>query len=218
MTYPMKRFACLILILLVFSTCKKENNQYNLLGIVIAANTGATLDGVSITLQKQVVETGVYNNNFQTAAHTTSTANGQFELNWARENFAALRLDCEKSQYIKSEMDLIVNDFSTGKTETTYIILQPEAFVSVHIQNSSPSDITDQFRFTFANANFDCICCSNGWKTFAGELIDTTFTCRLYGETWLRFQKDYYTAQNDTMLIDSVFCPAFQTTNLEIEY
>ncbi len=187
-------------------------------GVVVAANTNQTLEGVNITLQKQVVETGVYNNNYQAAAHTTSAADGQFAMVWARENFAALRLDCEKSQYIKSEIDLTVSDFQAGQPETSLIIMQPEAFVRVHIQNSSPSDAADHFRFTFANANFDCVCCSNNWKTFDGENVDTTFTCRLYGETWLRFQKDYLTAQSDTMLIDSIFCPSFQTTDLEVQY
>lgn len=212
------RYTCIVFALLFFISCKKEKNKYNLFGVVVAAHTQQGLSDVNLDLQKQSVESGVYSSTYNSTAQSTSNNKGEYSITWDRENFAALKLICEKQHYIKTEIDLDIERFDAGDQVPLNVIVHPEAFIQVHIRNASAAEVTDQFRFTFANANFDCVCCSNEWKQFSGADIDTTFTCRLYGETWLRFQKDYYTAQNDTMLIDSIYCPAFQTTNLEISY
>jgi hypothetical protein len=218
MTQNHVRYSLFFFTVLLLFSCKKEKNQYNLFGITLAAHTQQGLSNVSIDLQKQSVQSGVYSTTFNSAANAVSNGKGEYSITWDRENFAAMKLICEKQNYIKTEIELDVAAFDAGDLLLQNVVIQPEAFVQVHIRNTSLAESTDQFRFTFANAQFDCVCCANEWKEFSGENVDTTFTCRLYGETWLRFQKDYFTAQNDTMLIDSIFCPAFQTTNLEINY
>lgn len=203
---------------LILITCKKEEINYALEGRATAGNTNAALADASIEVQKQVVTSGVFGGSYSTAATTTSDANGAFSLTWPRENFAGLKLKASKSQYITREINLSVNDFSGSSAVTQNVELYPEAYINVHIQNTGTTNESDQLNFTYTNAQFDCLCCANGWKTFEGISVDTNLTCKLYGDTWLKYQKQVLTLEGDTTINDSIFCPAFVTTDLEISY
>ncbi len=207
-----------LIAIIVFTTCKKEDASYALQGFIFDSRDSHALGDVQVTIKKQIVQGGVFNNNFNTAASTTTPSNGSYYLNWPRENFSALKLVCEKDQYVTSNKTLDVQSFSVDKLQTISVHMHPEAFINVHVHNVNTASALDQFSFTFTNANFDCACCSNGWQTFSGASVDTTFECKLYGDSWLKYQKQIATAEADTVLNDSIFCPAFQTTNLDIQY
>ncbi len=214
----LKNNAWLIAFALLLITCKKEETSYILEGRAFMGSTNSPLADASVEVQKQVVTSGVFGGSFSTAATGTTDANGAFSMTWPRENFAGLKLKASKSQYITREILLSVNDFSGNNAVTQNVELYPEAYIHVHIQNNGTANDTDQLHFTYTNAQFDCLCCANGWKTFDGAGIDTNLTCKLYGDTWLKYQKQVITMEGDTTINDSIFCPAFNTTNLEISY
>jgi hypothetical protein len=206
-------FACF------FISCKKnEDNNFYLQGSVVSGADQQPLANTQVTVKKQVIESGVYGSAFTTAASALSPASGSYNLKWPMETFAALKLIAEKDQYITREISLNVSSFSAGNTVTQNVILQPEAFVEVHIQNNELTDPSDELLFTFTNAQFDCYCCKNEWRTFQGTNVDSTFQCKLYGETWLKYQTQVQTPTFDTIINDSVWCPAFQTTTLNVSY
>jgi hypothetical protein len=47
--------------------------------------------------------------------------------------------------------------------------------------------------------------------------VDFTSSCKLYGDSWIYYRWDIF-KDTDTSFVDSVYCPAFQTTNILIEY
>lgn len=210
-------FSILTLIIILIPSCKKENTDYRIGGVVYGANDQNYLSGVQVTVKKQVVASGTFTNSFSTAASMTTSQDGAFSLTWPRENFAELQLVCTKNQYITVEKDLPVTRFTTDNFVMTEVMMHPEAFLRVHVNNTGSSLPADQFRYTLVNAEFDCTCCTNEWRAFTG-IIDTTYECRLYGDTWIKYIREIVTADLDTVIQDSVWCPAFQTTELNLEY
>jgi hypothetical protein len=207
----------LLVILIAVIACKKDGGvNYSIAGQVTDADDGFTLQGVSVVVEKQVVQNGVYGNSYQNAMSTSTDNQGNYSGTWARENFAALRLLAEKSNYINAESSLNVESFSDG-TVTENIQLYKEAFASLRFYHMNGSS-SDRLSFTFLNANFDCNCCSNGWQTWQAGNIDTTITCRVYGNRWVKYQVQTLIGTADSSYVDSVFCDAFVTTSRDIQY
>ena len=206
-----------ICMLLVSSACKKEGTvQFNLNGKVTDADDGSALSGVSIEVEKQVVQNGVFGNTYENALTTSTDNSGNYSGSWPRENFAALRILAEKSNYIKAERELNINAFDDGVV-TENIQLYKEAFASLRFTHSN-GNTNDQLSFTFLNANFNCNCCSNGWRTWQAGNIDTTITCRVYGNRWVKYQVQTQLGFTDSSYVDSIFCDAFVTTSRAIQY
>jgi hypothetical protein len=202
---------------LLFS-CKKDEANYALEGVVTHARTGEPLPVTYVSVQKQSVSNGTFGASYSTAATDVTNGSGHYQMSWSRENFASLKFTADRENYIRREIDLNIDNFTDGRTVTLNASLYPEAFVSVHIQNTGPASTSDILNFTFTNAQFDCACCNNGWKVFEGATVDTTFQCRLYGDMWLKYQKVIITQSGDTLVSDSVYCPAFETTPIGITY
>jgi hypothetical protein len=208
------RFLFLILIL---SSCKKDNKNYILQGKVINPRQSQTLQGVSIDLSKQVVGSGTFNGSFNDAANGLTDAAGDYRLEWPRENFAALRLDISKADFFSVQLDLPPSEFSAGEEVTRNISLYPKATIQVSINHSVDVSQFDQLQFNFVNAQFDCACCNNDPKYFMGA-VDSTFECQVYGDTWIKYYKEITTNQVNSASIDSIWCPAFQTSQIGIVY
>ena len=204
-------------LLLALSSCKKDTAvQYSVRGKVTDADDGSALSDVAIEIEKQVVQNGVFGNTYQNALSTSSDSNGDFSGSWLRENFAALRLLAEKPNYILAERSLDVDAFSSG-TVTEDVALYKEAFASLRFYHVN-GGAGDRLSFTFLNANFNCNCCSNGWRTWQSASIDTTITCRVYGNRWLKYQVQTQIGLADTSYVDSLYCNAFVTTSRDIQY
>ncbi len=214
----LKLFFCLLLAFAIFNSCKKEEATYKLSGCALDGRSGNPLSGAIASIEKQVVSGGSFGATFTQATSATTDGFGVYKLEWPRENFAALKLKASRSNYITSEKDLLVSEFEGGNLVEENITLFPEAFITVKIQNTGENYPEDVIQFTFTNANFDCVCCSNGFKVFEGADIDTQYTCKLYGDTWLKFQKQIYSLESDTIANDSIWCPSFQSTELVIHY
>lgn len=199
-------------------SCKRNTEtNYHIRGQVNDADDGTALAGVSIEIEKQVVQNGIFGNTYQNALVTSTNSSGAFEGSWLRENFAALRLLATKDNYITREESLDIDAFEGGSAVTQNIAMYKEAFSSLRFQHFNGSS-NDRLSFTFLNANFDCNCCSNGWKTWQAADIDTTFTCRAYGNRWLKYQVLTQWGSNDTSYVDSIYCEAFTTASRTIQY
>jgi len=210
--------ALALLSIILFSQCRKEKAEYSLQGKITHARTGAGLNGANVNVQKTVVSGSTYSGAFAAAASSTTDASGNYSMTWERENFAALKVTASYPQFILKEHELNVSNFSVGTPYQQNLALYPEAFIEMNITNTLPSAPSDKLTFTFVNANFDCFCCNNGFRQFNGTAIDTSFSCKLYGDQWLKYQGTYNFGGQDSVVVDSVWCPAFQTTTLNIVY
>lgn len=206
-----------MLLIMAISSCKKEGSvQYNVSGKITDADEGYALSGVTVEVEKQVVQNGIYGNTYEAAVSTITDSNGNYSGSWSRENFAALRILTAKSNYIPVERSLNVEQFSDGPV-TEDIAMYKEAFASLRFIHAN-GNASDRLSFTFLNAAFDCNCCSNGWRTWQAGSIDTTITCRVYANRWIKYQVQTLIGFTDSSFVDSIYCDAFVTTSRDIEY
>ncbi len=212
-------FFLLAFVLLAIASCKKDKRNVHILeGTVTDGRTGSGLSGCFVEVEQQVLSDGTFGGVFNSAATSSTNASGGYAMEWERENMVEVRLVVERTDYIEKTINLNPNDFNPDEAVTQNVELFPEAYVQVDITRNIPGANSDQFDFRFDNANFDCVCCNNNWKSIAGATADTTFSCRLYGDTWLKFKKQIFTAELDTIITDSIFCPRFQTSTIQIDW
>lgn len=212
------RSSLVLFVLILIASCKKNTEvNYSLQGRVTDADDGVALPGAEITVEKQVVQNGVFGNTYQTALITSTNADGNYEGSWPRENFAALRMLTKKSNYITNTITLDVEEFSADNAVTQNVALYKEAFTTFRFTHAN-GIASDRLSFTFLNADFNCNCCANGWKTWQSASVDTSFTCRVYGNRWLKYQVLTQVGFVDSSFVDSIYCPAFITTTHDIHY
>ncbi len=199
-------------------SCNKNDVEgMEMTGKVRDSRNSSGVSNVSVLVEEQVVEGGALNGAYQFAVQTTTDGSGNYQANFERKNSLTYKLDFTKSGYFGVTREVNPDDLTPGTPYTLNTVLTPEAFVEVHIYNANPETSQDFIRFRYMNANFDCECCGNGWKEFSGTMVDTTIMCRLHGDYMLS-----YTYEVDKTLevieVDSIYCPAFLTTTLNVAY
>ena len=209
----------LAFVLLAIASCKKEKRNVHILkGTVTDGRTGSGLSGCFVEVEQQVLSDGTFGGVYNSAATGSTGSSGEYNLEWERENMVEVRLVVERDDYIERKINLNPTSFNPDEAVTQNVELYPEAYVQVNIARSIAGSNSDHFDFRFDNADFDCVCCNNNWKSIAGANADTTFSCRLYGDTWLKFKKQILTQELDTTITDSIFCPRFQTSTVDIDW
>jgi hypothetical protein len=205
----------LIFALLICNTaCKKDSaDPFSIKGKVADARNGSGLPEVTIKVEKQAVQNGVYSSNYARALTTTTRSDGYYEGTWERETFTSLKLIAEKNSYIPVNTVLTEQEIGSGEI-TKNVTMHPEAFVSLQFIHNSNS-ANDYLSYNFINTNFDCACCKPGWKDI---LDDTAVTCKVYGDHWLNYEIQTHIDGVDSSYTDSIWCPAFITTSKTIHY
>jgi hypothetical protein len=211
---------CLILLAatsVLWMSCKKEESQvYKIKGQVYTAIDNSPLQGASVVLSQQVIANGIYNSNYTPAAESTTDASGAYAMEWDRTNSNGIKVVASFPDYISKTTYINPAYLSVGEAYNQNLTIHPQAFIQVRASNPDGAS-SDFFGITWANANFECSCCNSTQVGFYGA-VDSTYTCKLYGNTWLLFDKKFQTAEQDTIIRDSIFVPAFQTSVLEFNY
>lgn len=210
--------ALALLSLLVWCGCKKEESQiYKIKGQIFNAIDDSPMQSASVIVSHQVIANGVYNSNYTQAAETSSDAQGNYAMEWDRTNSNGIKVVASYPEYISKTVYLNPADLTVNEAYNQNLTLQPQAFIQVNARNTGGAT-TDFFGLRWINAEFECSCCSNSLQIGFNGAVDTTYTCKLYGNTWLLFDKTFNTAEQDTTIRDSIFVPAFQTSVLEFDY
>lgn len=208
----------LALIFLILSCKKDENKNFILMGKVTDARTGVAMNGANVLLEQQVLEGGNFGGFFTTAAEGSTDGSGHFHLEWENKNIVEARVTGSFAGYVTRSYDVNVASLAPGKEITQNLELFPEAFISVSAIKSGIHPNANQFNFRFENAAFDCLCCNNDWRNYSSAVNDSTFTCRIYGDTWIKYRYEILTSPDDILIRDSIYCPRGITSNLEINW
>jgi hypothetical protein len=199
--------------------CKKnKDNTLVISGKVRSGQTGLTLEGVSVSIEKKSVQGGTYSATYTQAASAMSDGTGQFDLTFPRENFSELRIAATKPGYLTRYFPIPPDALSPETPYITLLDLFERSEIQVNIRSLAPFDPGDKLNFTFIRTAFDCACCTNGWQSFDAAQLDTTLNCLVYGNRWLQYEVQIYNSINDTIYRDSVYCPTGSSGELSLGY
>jgi hypothetical protein len=211
-------FLALLYFVLMLPSCRKaENLDYIIQGKIIDSRHQAGLAGVSVRIDEQTIDGGTLSGALTTAAQVTTAADGSFELVFPRKNALAYQINLQKTGYFARTIDLNPDVLRPNEPYTFNASLTPEATVSFRFINANPETVDDLLRFRKLNALFECACCNNAWVNLEGMTVDSVLTCKLHGDYNLTYIYDVFKLE-ETSTVDSVFCAAFQTTYVTIEY
>ena len=204
--------------MLALVSCNRNDVEgMQIQGEIRDSRNSAGVSGVSIEVEEQIVESGALNGSFQFAAQVNSDGSGNYTADFERNNALIYKMDFTKDGYFSKTQEINPDNLTPGVAYTVNQTLVPEAFVQVNISNANPQTEEDFMRFRYLNANFDCECCGNGWTEYEGTIVDSSYTCRMHGDYMLYYTYEV-TRLEEEVFTDSVFCPAFQTTIIDIDY
>jgi hypothetical protein len=206
----MKVSYSILFLLLVLGACKKPSENFSLEGKTTDASSGAALPYVTTVFEQKSLVNGVFTNYFLEAARTTSDLNGNYKLEWKKENLTEARLMISREFYYPQEVAVSPDDLRNQVNLTKNIALWPESSILVNIHNASGAAL---IQFNWVGTNFACNCCTNSVRSF-NNLSDTLFQCSVYGGKWLKYNCVMTSNTGTDFLLDSMFCMPFQTNNL----
>ena len=209
-----------ILVTAILSSCDKSTEGSLIIrGNISDSRNGFAIGNAEVIIKQQLLEGGSFNSNFVTAIQGNSASSGAYELEFERENSAAYRLELEKDGYFSKRYDINPDDIRPGVPYTKNGTLVSRATLHLRLFNDMPFNNEDRIRFRHLNANFDdCPCCDNDFIVLEGNDADSIISCDLHGDFQIKYV--WEVTKNDTTIIyvDSLFCPAFMETELEINY
>ena len=94
----------------------------------------------------------------------------------------------------------------------------PKAQLTIQIINSPPSFKNDKVRVRMLGDFGTLTDCGNDWFVFEGPSVNDEITCSLPGDKWMPYLFINQSYEDDIQVMDSVFCPAFETTILDLNY
>ncbi len=217
----MKRFIFPFLaLILLFPSCKKDDiSSLSIAGKVRDGRNNGGLSGVEVNFEEKILEGGAFNSSFQTAAQGTTDGSGNYNLEFERKNAVEYQIEFSKNGYFPRSFEINPENVSLDETYTKNAVLNARAEVELQLLNQNPINNQDEIRFRYLNASFDdCFCCNNDFIVLQGMNVDSTKNCEIHGDFLIKYV--YEVTKNDTTIttVDSLFCPAFTTTQILINY
>lgn len=209
----------LFALILLTSNCKKEENKsFILKGKVTDAQSNTPLGNVSILAEQQLLEGGSFGGFYSEAANGNTSSNGEYRMEWDNSNIVEARVTGSIQGYITRVYNLNASSFQPGEEITQNLSLYPEANIQVRLQKTGVVLNATQINFRFENADFDCLCCSNEWRNISANNTDSTFTCKVYGDTWLKYRYEILQSGETLFMRDSILCARNVQSNLSIQW
>lgn len=203
----------------LFTHCKKEENKnFVLKGNVTDARNNAALNNVNVLVEQQLLEGGSFGGFFSQAGAATTSSGGAYRIEWENANIVEARVTGSLPGYITRVYNLNASAFQPGEEVSQNLSLYPEAFIEVNLSQTGVVANATQLNFRFENAEFDCLCCNNNWRNITSSVIDSTYECRAYGDTWLRYRYEVVNPGETVFMRDSIFCSRGNLSILNIQW
>ena len=214
------RIAILFIMGSLFSNCCRENcaNTLILEGVVSEAATNLPCIGFEIELKEQIVENGILNGFFEIAGKTTTDESGFFSISFPRNNALEYQLEVISEGWFTSVETLDPEDFTPEIPIHIDLNATPKAQLTIQIINSPPSFNNDKVRVRMLGDFGILTDCGNDWFVFEGPSVNDEINCSLPGDKWMPYLFINQSYEDDIQVMDSVFCAAFETTVLDLNY
>ena len=213
------RVQILALICLLFSSCRDQSpSNYIVQGIITSSLDNMPCEGFNVEFEQQVIEGGSFNGYFETAATTTTDAEGFYRMEFPRKSAVYFRLRVENDGWFPILEDINPEDIEPNVAFDFDVITTPRADLVIRVKNSPPTTDEDKLRMRLLK-NLDLSTCDTEWRVFNGANIDSTWNCIVHGNVWMPYLSiDQTDPEIEITSLDSVFCTAFETTEINLFY
>ena len=203
----------------VLFACKKDETfQLEINGTITDGESNSALNGVEVTLLHSEVAGGTFGNVFNTIATTATNSSGYYAFEFDRSNTIEYKIEAAKLGYFDHEEIFPSEDVDTDAAYVHSFQLLPKATIQTTWVNTSPETDDDEITFFFMNMNSDCACCSSSQTVLTGQEVNESSTCDVVGNTWVRYFYSVEKMSGSYDVIDSIYCPILETTELFITY
>lgn len=202
---------------IILGSCKKDDNDIIVTGTVVDPQSGNGISGVNVYLDGKILNSGIYNEDYSEIASATTDGSGNFKIETTWQVVSCYRIRAFRNNYFENQFVVPAESISKGQTYSTSISILPAAWIKVNI-NNMVGWADDEIQYRFLDTNYSCMdCCHKSFLIGSGN-YHTVYKCRAVGNKINGF---YWTVKRDGIthpFADSVYCVAFDTTTLNINY
>jgi hypothetical protein len=213
----MKRILTLFFLAVTLLSCKKDDDKIMVTGTVVDPQSGIGISGVNVYLDGKILNSGIYNEDYSEIASATTDGSGNFKIETAWQVVSCYRIRVFRNNYFENQLVVPAESISKGQTYTAALTMLPAAWIRVNINNMVGS-ADDEIQYKFTSTPQSCMdCCHNSFLIGSGN-YHAVYKCRAVGNKINGF---YWTVKRDGVTspnADSVYCVAFDTTTLNINY
>ena len=214
---------CILLVLVMLLTAGCERRSEGMLlqvdGQALTLPDRAVLPGLDFTLHERAVEDGALQAE-AVIADAESDEMGRFSVEFLRRSSYSLRWTAEAERHFPASGTLDPDDLYPNETYGLELGMYPVCTLHVNLTSVAPEDSTDRLQFNLGD-DFDCACCPTDPVVLEGIGADSSWSCLMYGNHWMTWGGDLDVAligQPDGLFVDSVFCPAFGSAELNLTW
>lgn len=212
-------FLFFLSVIMMMTTCKKDNNTIRVEGTITDATTAVALEGVKVVFSSSKIADGIYNSGYQEIGTTTTDANGIFGFETPEERTSGYRFNLSKEGYFTIAKEIPADDIKPGTTYTPAFSITPIAWLKLRAYNLSPADTNDVITYSFTTGAIGCFeCCDNTVHTEYGANVDTWIKCKTNGNSSITLTWDVTRNGSTESHHANIYCPAHDTTTYQIIY
>ena len=216
------RSLALILITSIFvftGCCNDCANTFIIQGYVLSNSGGSPCADFDVKLEHKIIESGSFNDFYQDAAETTTDNTGFYYMEFDRETALAYRISIEEEGWFPVLNEISPDLFAPDAPLDYDVITTPRADIDIVVFNAPPSYAEDKIIVRLLKDFEEYSTCDTEWRAYLGANVDSTWSCIIPGDIYMPYISiDQTDPENEIEIEDSVFCPAFETTEIIIIY
>jgi|GEM_PF-3919521 len=216
----MKNFwiGVLLIAALTATSCKKNDKELIIKGVITSAHSGQPVGGANIKLSKNGLSSGAFNPTYNFVTSVESDGSGNYSLAFSGESPGEFKVETSKDGFLKETSFLSTEEVNVSQPFTLNQALSPSGLLHISLKNIQPGAEEDFLSFQLSEYSPICSCCPIGLMEFNGPVIDYESTCTLPANKWQRYVYFYMKDGNSSTSLDSVWVTPGQTNELLIEF
>jgi len=195
----------IILVFLFLVSCKKKPETLYISGVVRQNNT-ETVSDAKVKLYTQQIVNNTWSAAYSVLESTSSDDNGNFQFLIEDFAYVNFKIEVSKENHYAEFIEFTKNNFSGNKYFNEFNIY-PFGCLQIHIKNSAPVNTQDYMSYQLLGdmpSTFQAG--SDSIFYFNGNSVDTTKTCKVYGNyniliNWSTFKSNILKEYSDTIYI-----------------
>jgi hypothetical protein len=208
-------------ILMLATACNRNTGgmDYTLEGQMMTTPSLTPVPGADWHLFERAVVDGALQAEDVVASAESDEA-GAFSVTFPRRSSYSLRWTAAAEGHFDAAGTLNPDELLPNVTESLTVPLFPVCTLHVNLSSIAPQDSTDVITFNLGE-DFPCACCPTDALTLSGVDADSSWQCLMFGDAWMTWGADLDVAligQPEGLFMDSVFCPAFGSAELNITW